>query len=97
MVQSIKRALKVDPHHPQLHSCVVRLYRFLSDADLLNENAAQPAVAAVLKKETQTLFGQCENGEQLNKEYLERNANSLPQLLQGKDFDFHACLIGATH
>lgn len=83
MVQSIKRALKVDPSHPQLHSCLVRLYRFLNDADLLNENAAQPAVAAVLKKETQSLFGECANGEQLNKEFLERNANSLPHLLQG--------------
>ena len=84
MLQSIKRALKVDPSHPQLHSCLVRLYRFLQDADLLSENAAQPAVAAVLKKETQSLFGECVDGEQLNKEFLERNANSLPHLLQGK-------------
>ena len=83
MAQSVKRALKVDPGHPQLHSCLIRLHRFLTDGNLLNENVSHPAVASVLKSETQPLFRHHQEAEQLNKEFLEQNANSLPHLLQG--------------
>lgn len=83
MAQSVKRALKVDPNHPQLHSCLIRLHRFLTDGDLLNGNVSHPAVASVLKSETQPLFRHHQDAEQLNKEHLEQNANSLPHLLQG--------------
>ncbi len=85
MAQSVKRALKVDPNHPQLHSCLIRLHHFLTKGDLLNENISHPAVASVLKSETQPLFRHHQEAEQLNKEFLEENANSLPHLLQGKN------------
>lgn len=83
MAQSVKRALKVDPNHPQLHSCLIRLHRFLTKGDLLNESVSHPAVAAVLKSETEPLFRHHQQAEQLNQEFLEQNANSLPHLLQG--------------
>lgn len=83
MVQSVKRALKVDPDHPQLHSCLIRLHRFLTNGDLLSETVSHPAVAAVLNSETQPLFRDHQEAEQLNKEFLEQNSNSLPHLLQG--------------
>ena len=83
MVQSIKRALKVDPDHPQLHSCIIRLHRFLAKSDLLNESVSHPAVTSVLKSETEPLFRHHHEAEQLNREFLKQNANSLPHLLQG--------------
>ena len=86
MVQSVKRALKVDPNHPQLHSCLIRLHRFLSNGDLLSENVSHPAVAAVLNSETQPLFSHHQEAEQLNKEFLEQKIYSLPHLLQGEPF-----------
>jgi hypothetical protein len=83
MLQSVKRALKVDPNHPQVHSCLIRLHRFLTKGDLLSENVSHPAVASVLNSETQPLFSNHNDAEQLNKEFLEQNKNSLPHLLQG--------------
>ena len=83
MLQSVKRALKVDAEHPYLHSCIIRLLRFLTDGDLLNENVSHPAVASVLASETQPLFQYHKQAEQLNKEFLKQNSDSLPHLLQG--------------
>jgi len=89
MVQSVKRALKVDPNHPQVHSCIIRLHRFLTNGDLLSESVSHPAVAAVLNSETQPLFSNQQDAEQLNKEFLEKNNNSLPHLLQGDHIFFN--------
>ena len=85
MVQSVKRALKVDPTHPELHSCLIRLHRFLADNRLLDETVSHPAVASVLKSETEHLFRHKEAIE-LNGEFLDCNANSLSHLLQGALF-----------
>ena len=83
MVQSVKRALKVDPDHPLLHSCLVRLHHFLTKGDLLNGSVSHPAVASVLQSETDTLFRHHKEAEPLNRDFLDRNARSLPHLLQG--------------
>lgn len=86
MVQSVKRALKVaEPDHPLVHSCLVRLQHFLSQGNLLSDTVSHPAVASVLRSEAESLFrGHGQAGEPLNREFLERNARSLPHLLQGK-------------
>ena len=83
MVQSVKRALKVDANHPELHSCLIRLFRFLEEEKLLSDAVSNAAVAAVLKTESQTLFNNLD-ATQLNKEFLEHKANSLPHLHQGE-------------
>ena len=84
MVQSLKRALKVEPDHPEIHSCLIRLHRFLQKGELLDESVSHPAVASVLKSEAETLFrGHLKAAEPLNQDFLERNARSLPHLLQG--------------
>jgi len=82
MVQSVKRALKADPDHPELHSCLIRLFRFLEEGKLLSDTVSNAAVAAVLQTESQTLFNNMD-ASQLNKQFLEHKANSLPHLLQG--------------
>ena len=83
MLQSVKRALKLDSGHPQLHSCLIRLLRFLTDGDLLNEKVSHPALASVLASETKPLFQNHKDAQQLNSEFLKQNSNSLPHLLQG--------------
>lgn len=83
MVQSVKRALKADPDHPELHSCLIRLFRFLEEGKLLSDTVSNAAVAAVLQTESQTLFNNMD-ASQLNKQFLEHKANSLPHLLQGR-------------
>ena len=82
MVQSVKRALKVDANHPELHSCLIRLFRFLQEGQLLDDQVSNAAVVTVLKTETDALFDQLD-ATQLNARFLERNANSLPHLFQG--------------
>ncbi len=84
MVQSLKRALKVEPDHPEIHSCLVRLHRFLQKGELLDESVSHPAVASVLKSEAETLFrGHLKAAELLNQDFLEWNARSPLHLLQG--------------
>ena len=83
MVQSVKRALKVDANHPELHSCLIRLFRFLDEGKLLSDAVSNAAVAAVLQTESQTLFNNMD-ASQLNKQFLEHKANSLPHRLQGR-------------
>merc|ERR1712071_410891 len=58
MVQSVKRALKVDANHPELHSCLIRLFRFLEEEKLLSDAVSNAAVAAVLKTESQNALQQ---------------------------------------
>merc|ERR1712071_705262 len=85
MVQSVKRALKVDANHPELHSCLIRLFRFLQEGQLLDDQVSNAAVVTVLKTETDALFDQLD-ATQLNARFLERNANSLPHLFQGTKY-----------
>jgi len=85
MLQSVKRALKVDASDPRLHSCLIRLHRFLTEAGLLGSSQSaetQSAVASVAQTETQSLF-QDKSADQLNRHLLELQANSLPHLFQG--------------
>ena len=82
MVQSVKRALKLDADHPSLHSCLIRLSRFLTDGRLVDETVSNPAVASVLKNQSSLLF-QDKDAEQLNQLHLESHSKSLPHLAQG--------------
>lgn len=75
MLRSISRAHRLDPNNPELHSCLVRFLR---------HTAALPptgTMAEVVNQQSSRIFPST-NAEQLNSDYLARNARSLPHLLQ---------------
>lgn len=74
MLQSIKRAHRLDSNNPDLHSCVVRF---------LHHTGASPlegAVAEVVKHQTRGIYSNSD-AAQFNNSLL-KNTNSLPHLLQ---------------
>lgn len=78
MLQSLKRAYKVDPTNPRLHSCLIRLHQFVQK----NEGSWDPSVEQVIMQETKVYF-EGKDAISLNKEFLERNSNSLRAGLEG--------------
>lgn len=77
MLQSVKRAVALDPNHPMVHSCLIRFYHAVSKARGLVD-----AVSVVLNKEMATLYLN-KNALQLNQEFLASHSKSLPHLLEG--------------
>lgn len=84
MLQSIKRAYKLDSINPKLHSCLVRFYEFVNQS---NDNW-DSAVEQVVKSEVKSFFND-KDGKQLNKEYLETFSNSLESILEGAKMLYH--------
>lgn len=76
MLRSIKRAHRLDANNPDLHTCLVR---FLLNTSRLS---LEGAVGEVVKRQTADIFSDS-TAVQLNAEYLKKNRNSLPHLLQG--------------
>ncbi|XP_029021750.1 N-alpha-acetyltransferase 15, NatA auxiliary subunit a [Betta splendens] len=75
MLQSIKRAVIIEPSNPWLHQCLVRFFKRVSDsADLA------AVVRTVLKKEIARLFGES-NPQSFNKSYLSQHSSSIPHRL----------------
>lgn len=72
MLQSVKRALAIDPDHPWLHQCHVRFFRGVSESKDLAD-----AVRMVLKQEMARLFGDS-NATSLNQAFLTKHSNSIP-------------------
>lgn len=77
MLQSIKRAHKLDANNPKLHSCLIRFYEFINQS----KNDWEPAVEEVIKQEMKLLLDD-KNAKQLNKEFLERHSKSLEHVLE---------------
>ncbi|KAK1886095.1 N-alpha-acetyltransferase 15 NatA auxiliary subunit [Dissostichus eleginoides] len=75
MLQSVKRALAIDPDHPWLHQCLVRFFKGVSDSTELPET-----VRTVLKQEITRLFGDS-NATSFNQAYLNKHSNSIPHRL----------------
>ncbi|XP_010782205.1 N-alpha-acetyltransferase 15, NatA auxiliary subunit-like, partial [Notothenia coriiceps] len=75
MLQSVKRALAIDPDHPWLHQCLVRFFKGVSDSTELPET-----VRTVLKQEITRLFGDS-NATSFNQAYLTKHSNSIPHRL----------------
>ncbi|XP_074530472.1 N-alpha-acetyltransferase 15, NatA auxiliary subunit a [Halichoeres trimaculatus] len=75
MLQSIKRAVAIEPDHPWLHQCLVRFFKGVTESTDLPE-----AVRTVLKWEISRLFGES-NPERFNKNYLSQHSNSIPHRL----------------
>lgn len=78
MLQSLKRAHKVDPRNPKLHNCVIRYYIFIQK-DKINWDAS---VEEVVSKETKIFF-ENKDAFKLNKEFMENNSDSLKALYEG--------------
>lgn len=76
MLRSIKRAHRLDPNNPVLHTCLVR---FLLHTDRVS---LEGALEEVVSRQTADIFADS-TAVQLNAEYLKKNRNSLPHLLQG--------------
>nr|KAF7434599.1 hypothetical protein H0235_002790 [Vespula pensylvanica] len=70
------RAHRLDANNPDLHTCLVR---FLLNTSRLS---LEGAVGEVVKRQTADIFSDS-TAVQLNAEYLKKNRNSLPHLLQG--------------
>uniref|UniRef100_A0A8C9Z3Y8 N-alpha-acetyltransferase 15, NatA auxiliary subunit n=1 Tax=Sander lucioperca TaxID=283035 RepID=A0A8C9Z3Y8_SANLU len=86
MLQSVKRALAIDPDHPWLHQCLVRFFKGVSESKELLE-----VVRTVLKQEITRLFGDS-NAMSFNQAYLNKHSNSIPHRLAGTLLS-HAVLL----
>uniref|UniRef100_A0A8C7XDW1 N-alpha-acetyltransferase 15, NatA auxiliary subunit n=1 Tax=Oryzias sinensis TaxID=183150 RepID=A0A8C7XDW1_9TELE len=75
MLQSLKRALAINPDHPWLHQCSVRFLKGVSESKDLPE-----VVRTVLKQEITRLFGDS-NAKSFNQAYLAKHSNSIPHRL----------------
>lgn len=78
MLQSLKRAHKVDSKNPKLHSCSIRYYLFIQK-DKVNWD---PSIEEVVSKETKIFF-ENKDAFRLNKEYMENNSESLKAIYEG--------------
>uniref|UniRef100_A0A8D8ZZN1 N-alpha-acetyltransferase 15, NatA auxiliary subunit n=1 Tax=Cacopsylla melanoneura TaxID=428564 RepID=A0A8D8ZZN1_9HEMI len=81
MLQSIKRAWGLDPTHPTLHTCLIRLAMFLDQMKGAAEDA-HPAVWEVLNAGLAPIMGS-RPALELNAAHLKENGNHLPALFCG--------------
>ena len=82
MLQSIKRALKVDPTDPRVHGCLVRFQRFIETS----KDLAGP-VKQVLGQETQPIFT-TKTAKERNEQFIQKHRESLDHRVQGTYFAF---------
>ncbi|KAJ3614790.1 hypothetical protein NHX12_018360 [Muraenolepis orangiensis] len=75
MLQSVKRAVTINPDDPWLHQCLVRFFKGVSESKDLPE-----AVRTVLKQEITRLFGDS-NANSFNQAYLAKHSISIPHRL----------------
>uniref|UniRef100_A0A8C5HMP0 N(alpha)-acetyltransferase 15, NatA auxiliary subunit a n=1 Tax=Gouania willdenowi TaxID=441366 RepID=A0A8C5HMP0_GOUWI len=75
MLQSVKRALAIDPDQPWLHQCLVRFFKGVSESKDLPE-----VVRTVLKQEITRLFGDS-NAKSFNQAFLTKHSHSIPHRL----------------
>ncbi|XP_043268220.1 N-alpha-acetyltransferase 15, NatA auxiliary subunit [Venturia canescens] len=76
MLQSIKRAHRLDENNPDLHACLVQFMRHAESEKL------EGPVAEVVNRQTRNIFSNS-NANQLNADFLMRNRQSYPHLFQG--------------
>ncbi|KAB0796534.1 hypothetical protein PPYR_10595 [Photinus pyralis] len=78
MLQSLKRAHKLDAINPKLHSCLVRFHEFLTK----NKATLDETITEVIESEKGVLFKN-KDVVLLNREYLDTYGNSLEAVLEG--------------
>ncbi|CAN8006192.1 unnamed protein product [Ixodes hexagonus] len=77
MLQSIKRAFRLDPTCPRLHAHMVTFHSLVSQ----KKDLPAPMVT-VLQREMAELY-QSKEAQQLNEEFLARHSHSFPHLVEG--------------
>uniref|UniRef100_A0A672Z0L7 N-alpha-acetyltransferase 15, NatA auxiliary subunit n=1 Tax=Sphaeramia orbicularis TaxID=375764 RepID=A0A672Z0L7_9TELE len=80
MLQSIKRAVAIEPSNPWLHQCLVRFFKGGENNTTLILTAA---ACKVLRHEISRLFGESDP-QSFNKNYLSQHSYSIPHRLAGK-------------
>ncbi|XP_028831707.1 N-alpha-acetyltransferase 15, NatA auxiliary subunit b isoform X1 [Denticeps clupeoides] len=83
MLQSVKRAYAIDPDHPWLHQCLVRLFKGVSESKGLPD-----AVHTVLKQEISRLTGDS-NANNFNQAFLSKHSDSIPHRLAAAKMMFY--------
>lgn len=84
MLQSIKRAHRLEPNNSELHTCIVRFVELVST----KLSSLEEPVTAVIKQAIEPMtLGR--TAKQINEDFLKQNANSLPALLQGARMMHH--------
>lgn len=81
MLQSIKRAFRLQPSQPQLHSCLIRFALKLVTLRKHDPPVEQP-VMTVLDQEMEPIL-RGRSAEEINNEYLAENSKNLPALFEG--------------
>lgn len=84
MLQSLKRAHKVDPKNPKLHSCLIRFHQIIQE----QKGGWDPSVEEVIMQETKIYFDG-KGAKELNKEFLENNSDSLRAVFEGTKMMYH--------
>lgn len=84
MLQSIKRAYRLDRKNCKLHSCLIRFHEYiLTTKDLLPK-----AVREVVDKEVRPMLDG-KAPKELNDLFLQKNANCLEAVYQGAKMLYH--------
>ncbi len=81
MLQSIKRAVKIDPEDPRVHGCIVRFQAFVADKEK-SDSLAGP-VKQVLSSETTALFT-TKTARERNEQFMQKDSKSLDHRVVGK-------------
>lgn len=79
MIQSVKRARKLDSTNPVLHACIVKLLIALTEE---NVNNFHPSVKSVVEKVRTELSGG-KTASALNDDFIWKYEKSVPHLLEG--------------
>lgn len=85
MLQSIKRARKLDLNNSMLHTCIIRFLKFISD----NKVEWDPAVDSVLKSELKAHFNNEQDATKLNHQFLETYGDRLESVLEGGKMSYY--------
>lgn len=78
MLQSIKRAFRIDPKNAKLHSCIIRFHEYISSV----KDTIAPAIQEVITKEVQIVF-KGKTAVELNNKFLETHQDCLSSILEG--------------
>lgn len=77
MLQALKRALNLEPSHPELHTCLIRFLQYRQE----KLSAHHSVVVDVINREVNRLLPTTDP-TQLNEDFLNNNQDSVPHRLQ---------------
>ncbi|XP_075234659.1 N-alpha-acetyltransferase 15/16 [Lycorma delicatula] len=80
MLQCVKRAWKLDPNHPEVHSCIVRLA--IAMDRWRRTGVLSETVVTVINKQMDPILLK-RTPHQINSQFLKANVNDLPATFQG--------------